>query len=359
MPVNELSHKERVLLSLNHRQTDRIPIAMVCSGINMPAYNDLSAWLAKNRQISVESYLAHLIDIISLAPVYIGPSLSEGTDIWSVKRKPVSYGLGYYEEIDYYPLADIKTIGDLQNFTWPSIEWFDYKSMKDMITRANESDEYCLMVSGGNIFETAWYMRGLERMFEDTVINPDFAYALMNRITDFYIEHTKRMLEESDGKIDLVFTADDIGGQQGLLISLNMWETLIKPHHVRLNKVIHEYGAKVIYHSDGSIMKALPGLVDMGIDILQALQFDADDMNPRTMKKNFGDVLCFEGGISVQRTLPFGTVEDVIDEVNQRIEVLGENGGYILGPSHAIQAGTPPENIAAMFDTASGLIQRS
>lgn len=359
MPVEELSHKERVLLSLNHKQTDRIPIAMVCSGINLPAYNDLSAWLRKHRQISVESYLAPLIDIISIAPSYIGPSLAEGTDIWNVKRKPVSYGSGYYEEIEHHPLAFAETIDDLHDYTWPSTEWFDYKSINDIITRANKNGEYCLMISGGNIFETAWYMRGLERMFEDTILDPELASTIMERVTDFYVEHTKRILEASGGMIDLVFTADDIGGQQGLLISLDMWEALIKPHHVRLNKVIHEYGAKVIYHSDGAIMEALPGLVDMGIDILQALQFDADGMDPAAMKTNFGDVLCFEGGISVQRTLPFGTVDDVIDEVKQRIEVLGENGGYILGPSHAIQAGTPPENIAAMFDTAAGLIQRS
>ena len=94
------------------------------------------------------------------------------------------------------------------------------------------------------------------------------------------------------------------------------------------------------------------GLIDMGIDVLQALQFSADGMDPREMKRRFGDRLCFEGGVSVQTTLPFGTVEDVKREVEGLIAVLGEGGGYILGPSHAIQAGTPPENVVAMFDTA-------
>ena len=99
-------------------------------------------------------------------------------------------------------------------------------------------------------------------------------------------------------------------------------------------------------------MDAVDGLIDMGIDVLQALQFSADNMDPVRLKTGFGDRLCFEGGVSVQTTLPFGTVEDVRREVEERIRVLGAAGGYILGPSHYVQAGTPAANIAALFDTA-------
>jgi uroporphyrinogen decarboxylase len=96
----------------------------------------------------------------------------------------------------------------------------------------------------------------------------------------------------------------------------------------------------------------VPGLIDAGLDVLQALQLSAKGMDPQVLKRRFGDRLCFEGGVSVQTTLPFGTVEEVRAEVEELIAVLGEGGGYILGPSHAIQAGTPPENTLAMFDTA-------
>jgi len=132
-----------------------------------------------------------------------------------------------------------------------------------------------------------------------------------------------------------------------------MWAEFLKPCHQRINRVVHDFGAKVIYHSDGAVMDAVPGLVYMGIDVLQPLQFDASGMDPERLKRDFGDRLCFEGGVSVQKTLPFGTPDDVRREVTDRIRVLGGGGGYILGPSHAIQAGTPPENIAAMFDTAA------
>ena len=111
---------------------------------------------------------------------------------------------------------------------------------------------------------------------------------------------------------------------------------------------------RVIYHTDGAATEAVEGLIDAGIDVLQALQFSAKGMDPAVLKDRFGDRLCFEGGVSVQTTLPFGTVEDVRAEVENLITVLGKGGGYILGPSHAIQAGTPPENVVAMFDTAAG-----
>jgi uroporphyrinogen decarboxylase len=152
--------------------------------------------------------------------------------------------------------------------------------------------------------------------------------------------------------VDLAFTADDIGGQQGLLMSLKSWEQFLKPFHQRLNQTIHEFGVKVIYHSDGAVAKAVPGLMSMGIDVLQALQFSAKGMDAQDLKDRYGDRLCFEGGVSVQTTLPLGSVEEVRRETYELMRILGKDGGYILGPSHAIQAGTPPENIYAMFETA-------
>jgi uroporphyrinogen decarboxylase len=273
-------------------------------------------------------------------------------DIWGVHRKPVNYGLSSYDEIDYYPLASAKTPADLSRYPWPSPEWFDYEALNTSISTANADGEHCLMISNGNIFETSWYMRGFERIFLDLIENQEFVHALFDQVTNFYIAHFTRLLQVANGRVDLAFTADDIGGQHGLLMSLDMWEKLLKPFHSRLNKAIHEFGVKVIYHSDGAVLKALPGLIDMGIDVLQALQFSADGMVPHLMKASFGDRLGFEGGVSVQTTLPFGTREDVRREAEMLIQLLGANGGYILGPSHAIQAGTPPENVLAMFDTA-------
>jgi uroporphyrinogen decarboxylase len=352
-PKPTLTSRERVRLALEHRQTDRIPIAMVCSGINTPARVELEAYLQRDRGIGVKDYLDPLLDIQQVAPAYVGPKLPDGEDIWGVVRRPISYGSGSYNEIRHHPLASISSVDDLNQHRWPDPDWFDYGSLTDRIAQARSGSDPCLMVANGNIFESAWYMRGFERTFEDLLTNPDLAHQILQRVTDFYLCHFRRMLEAADGTVDLAFTADDIGGQNGLLMSLPMWAEFIKPRHTALNRVIHEFGVKVIYHSDGAVMDAVDGLVDMGIDVLQALQFDAEGMNPLTLKRDFGDDLCFQGGVSVQHTLPFGTAEDVRAETESLISTLGKNGGYILGPSHAIQAGTPPENIVAMFDTAS------
>jgi uroporphyrinogen decarboxylase len=343
-----------VRLALAHQTTDRIPIAMVCAGINPPAHRELETYLHHTRGLSVEEYLEPLIDIHTVAPRYAGPRLAEDEDIWSVRRKPVSYGSGSYDEISYYPLAQVRNAGDLDAHRWPSPDWFDYSLVPDRIAHIQEGGERCILVANGNIFETAWYMRGFERMFTDMVLDPELVHEVMSRVTDFYVAFFARILSAGEGEIDLVFTADDIAGQHGPLMSEPMWEEYLKPYHERLNATIHSFdGVKVIYHTDGAVTSMVDGLIDMGIDILQALQFSAVGMDPRLLKDRFGDELCFEGGVSVQTTLPFGTAEDVQEEVKHLIRTLGEDGGYILGPSHAIQAGTPPQNIAAMFDTAA------
>lgn len=347
-----MSHRERVRLALDHKATDRVPIAMVCSGINPAARRALETHLKDTRGMGVNDYLAPIIDIKGIAPDYIGPKLPERTDMWGVRRKAVVYGEGAYDEIEYNPLGSAASVDDVRKHRFPTTEWFDYDSIAEKIALLDRDEEFCLMTANGNIFETSWYMRGFENIFIDLAMQPELAAAIFERTASFYIEHFRRILAAAQGRIDLVFTADDIAGQNGLLMALPMWEEYIKPYHTRMNAVIHEFGAKVIYHSDGAVMQAVPGLMDMGIDVLQALQFDAKGMDAGTLKSSYGDTLCFEGGVSVQSTLPFGTPEEVRCETEERIRVLGKSGGYICGPSHCIQDGTPPENILAMFDTA-------
>ena len=350
MSDTKLSHRERVRLALEHQTTDRIPIALVCSAVNDPV--TLERYLREERGVRVEDYFKPILDIVEIKPRYCGPRLKAHENFWSVVKKEVSFGNGFYEEIDYYPLASARSIDDLKKFRWPSTDWFDYASIPEQIEKINEEEAYCITIKGGNIFETSWYMRGFEQSLMDMAIDPEYFSYIMENVAEFYIQNAKKILEASGDKVDLMFTADDLGGQDGLLISLEMWEQQIKPYHKKLNDVIHQYGATVIYHSDGSIMEVIPGLIDMGIDVLQALQFDAKGMDPKVLKDTYGDSLCFEGGVSVQKTLPFGTPDDVRRETRELISILGAHGGYICGPSHKIQVGTPPENIVALFDTA-------
>ena len=352
-----MTPRQRILDTINRKPADK-PAFSLGFGINGPAKTGLAKHLGITGA-ELDAFLGKCTDLRWTGPKYTGPAdrnVDHGdgsyTDIWGVTRAPVSYGSGSYHEICHYPLAGVERAGDLDKHVFPSPDWFDFSTFAEICDRAHAEAGQALVLGCGNLFESAWYMRGFETMLADLLAEPEIAHAIMGRVTDFFAEFSRRALEAANGRIDIAFTADDIGGQEGLLMSLPLWGEMIKPYHVRLNKMLHGFGVKIMYHSDGAVMDALEGLVDMGIDVLEALQFDAKWMDPAEMKRRVGDRISFHGGVSVQSTLPFGTPEDVEREVRERLAVLGANGGYILAPSHAIQAGTPPENIVALLKAA-------
>ena len=355
--MQEMTSKERVLTALAHKEPDRIPFS---AGLGL-APEVVGTMAGYGGFATGEAFADHFYaksDLRHAEAEYVGRKdrcilLPGGgyRDAYGVERTPVHFALATYSEISHHPLAEAKTIADLDKHEMPRAEWWDVSGMVDQIRAFNaDGNDHAIYVTNGNIFESSWYMRGFEQMLEDFYENPELAYEIMTRVTDYLIAYFTRILQATDGLVDMVFTADDLGGQEAPIVSPAMWERMMKPHHVRLNKVIHEFGAKVIYHSDGAIADLVPGLMDMGIDILEALQFDATGMDPADLKSKYGHKLCFHGGVSVQQTLPFGTPEQAREEVAMLKRVLGKDGGYIIAPSHAIQAGTPPENIVAFFD---------
>jgi uroporphyrinogen decarboxylase len=362
---DELPPRERVRLALDHQETDRVPITLVCAELEPPARAALAEHLGVSAGEGVDHYLEQLLDLIPVGPGfrgwemdYRGPALrrtADGVveDVWGTQWAPIDYGGGTHTEICHLPLAGVHDVADPPRLRWPDPDWWDYSLLPERIAEVRERRDYALIATSGNPFERTCWMRGMEQTFVDIVEHPELFHEIMSRVTNFYVEATRRTLAAGRGSIDLAFTADDLAGQQALLLSPALWEAHIKPYHVRLAKAIHDFGVKVVYHSDGALMDAIPGLIDAGIDVLQALQFDAAGMDAVAIKQQYGDRLCFQGGISVQRTLPFGTVEEVREEVGERIRVLGRDGGYILSPSHTIMGGTPSENIVAMFETAT------
>jgi uroporphyrinogen decarboxylase len=197
-------------------------------------------------------------------------------------------------------------------------------------------------------------MRGLANFLEDLVLRPDFAHAILKRVCQFNCECTRRLLQAAKGKIHLIYTFDDLGTQKGPMVNPEILRKLLFPLHRKHNAIIHELGARVIFHSCGSVFPLIDDFIDMGVDILNALQPLAKDMEPRRLKERFGSRLSFSGGIDIQRLLPFGTADEVRKSVEETIAILNEGGGYILESAHAMQADTPAENIVAMYETARG-----
>ena len=336
-----------MLTALDHRETDRIPIAMVCGGINPPVWRVLDDLLKKERGIDAQAYIDSFLDV---SEVWVTGDFDQTIDMWGVSRREVSFGEGSYSEISHYPLQKMETLEEIRKYPFPKVVNMPVMEMVNEIRHIRKTKDTAIVLANANIFETSWYMRGFEQAFLDIMLQPDLIHFIMETVTTFFTDYMYAILKECKADVDLVFTADDIGQQEGLLLSLDMWEEFIKPYHVRINEMIHNMGPKVIYHTDGAVSEAVPGLMDMGIDVLQALQFSAANMDPKHLKDNYGDKLCFEGGMCVQKVLPFGTVEEVREEARKLITILGKNGGYLCGPSHFIQAGTPPENVLAFFD---------
>lgn len=364
--ANEMTSRERILAALDHKPTDRVPIAPGFM-INGPAIVQLQKKLGFDTPMEVYGWYLSYCDMISeFSPcTYVGPSYRTWGDYtspekinhWGVGEKQSFYGtgenMGFYYEYSHFPLADVETVEEVEAYEWPKIEWFDFSCAREKLQQASWGGTKAVEIGPvGTVFESSWQMMGLENFMMNLIIAPEVCEAIVKHVADFYIQFYTKVLDEAGDLVDVVFCGDDLGTQSSLLMKPDTYREIIKPHQKRVFDVIHKYGKKVMYHSCGAVAPMIPDLIDAGVDILEALQFSAKGMDPRELKDKYGDKLCFHGGINVQTTLPYGTVEDVIKEVEERIEILGKNGGYILAPSHAIQAGTPPENIIAMMETA-------
>jgi uroporphyrinogen decarboxylase len=297
------------------------------------------------------------IDIHPIAPKYIGPPrqvFSDGsfTTEWGTHRQIIEHQFGTYYDYASYPLAEIETLAELEAYNWTRAEWWDVSDLAEQIAQINADADFCMLYEAGGIFELAWGLRGMERFMMDMIMQPEIPQVIMTHLTDTYIALAHKVLRAAQGRIDIAWTWDDVGAQNGPLIAPSMWAEQIKPHHVRLNRVLKEYGVTLMYHSDGSIVDFIDGFIEMGVEVLNPLQPAPKGMNLARIKNQYGARLSFHGAIDIQNTLPYGTPEQVAAEVRDRIQTLGAGGGYILAPTHQIQADTPMENILTLFDTA-------
>jgi uroporphyrinogen decarboxylase len=288
---------------------------------------------------------------------YVGTKareLPDGTyvDPWGTHRRRVANEYGAYDEYASHPLADAETVADVQNWDWTSPEDWDISGVQRQCEELNADVRFHLRYEVGGIFEWSWALRGFERFLLDLVERPAIACAIMDRFTDIYIENARRVIEAAGGLLDMVYTYDDVGMQEGLLLSPRMWRQFILPRHQRLNAAIRSarYPVKIMYHSCGAVFPLIGAFAnEMGIDVLNPLQPRAAGMDMQRIKADFGDRVSFHGAIDIQHTLPHGTPAEVQAEVRERCRVLGRHGGYICTSAHYLQADTPLQNIVALY----------
>ena len=347
-----LSPWERVETALAHREPDRVPFDFWA----VPeVWTMLRAALDTDDDEEILRLLG--VDCRMVTTRYVGRkarTLPDGTfiDQWGTHRRRVANEFGSYDEYASHPLAEAETVADVLNWDWPSPDDWDVSGVRAQCEQWQAPVRYHLRYEVGGIFEWSWGLRGFERFLIDLIEQPDIACAIMDRFTDIYIENTLRVIEAAGGLLDMVYTYDDVGIQEGPLLSPRMWREYILPRHQRLNAAIRaaKYPVKIMYHSCGAIYPFIAAFIDdMGIDVLNPLQPRAAGMDMARIKAEFGDRLSFHGAIDIQHTLPYGTPAEVQAEVRERCRVLGRGGGYICASAHYIQADTPLENVIAMY----------
>lgn len=206
-------------------------------------------------------------------------------------------------------------------------------------------DRYMVQIETGNIFRDAWELRGFEQFLIDTHVNRAFTTRLLDRITEHKVADVSRMVETG---ADIIQMAGDIAAGQGMMISPAWWRAEIKPRLARVIAATRRPGVYYYFHSDGAMQEVIPDLIEIGFDIVDPLQPECMDVV--ALKRQYGTRITFHSTLSSQRTLPFGSVEDVRAEVRARIRELGQNGGLILAPSNVVQHDVPLRNLLAVYD---------
>lgn len=270
-------------------------------------------------------------------------------DVWGVGFKPNSTSSGFYMDLAYSPLRNVTSLKEIENYNWPSPDIWDYRNIGSG-SNGEIFSRYWVWAHSRGIFEISWFMRGFNEFMMDMIENPERANLIMDNVQKYLMERSRRILEAGNGRIDMIEYNDDVGGQNGMLISPKLWRRFIKPRMASFIKLCKGYGVKVRFHSCGGIRPIIPDLIEIGVDVLTPVQTLADGMGPEGLKRDFGDSITFNGGIDTQELLVKRDSRSVYAETKRLIEIFGKNGGYILGPSHVFQPDVALDNIIAVYE---------
>ena len=367
-----MDHRARILAAIRHEPVDRVPTDIwatpevqqkLCAhfGIDLgptatssgPALcggalaRDMEATLALFDRLGVDG-------ILNIAPPYIGPPLRKEGDYheneWGMGFRSQAYGTGTYDEQVHYPLADAETIADLEACCWPDPDWYDYGALPALAALCGRRAICCGYTA---IFYYHNLLRGLELSLMDPILRPEFTHYLVRRISGFFGEYHRRSFEAGRGWVDITQVTDDFGSQHGLLISPSVFKEFYRDSIQRAIDLAKSDGLLVFHHDDGDMRRLLPVLTEMGIEVLNPIQWRCGNWDLAALKAEYGSRLCFHGAVDNQHTLPFGTPGDVRAEVKRLIGTLASDGtGFIIGPCHNLQPVTPIENIVALYEAA-------
>lgn len=355
-----MTPKERVLLSISHTEPDRVPLQIYLTPEIGQRLKDYFGGRSPHEVLEID--FRH-VGAKGLKPPR-QPEPGSGIvyyDIWGVPYKHVEHGAGgAYDETADFVLARLKTLDDVENYPWPSPDDYDYSVIPAQIDAVAD---YAVQFGGAgipDIINGVSRGRGMEQVLVDIGLEDEVGAAIIDHRVDFYYEHCRRALEAGEGRIDILQLGEDLGTERGPMMSPETFNRFFRPRLRRFIDLAHEFGARAMLHCCGSSRNLIPYLIEMGLDVLDAVQPEPVGMNPEELKGLYGGALTFCGMISTQHTLPFGTEADCRAEARHRLDVIARGGGYIFSPAHCMQPDTPINNILAIYEEALGrrLIQK-
>lgn len=347
-----MTSKERILTAVKGGIPDRIPCSFHGTGIVVDRLKK-HLGLSSYRQV-LDHLASDMIDIRGFVdPLWRGPKaqvkdLGEGVkeNYLGFRTKGIQTEHGVIEEHCDFIFKNCKTPDEMDRlFNWPEVDWFDFSTIKE---RLAEYSDLAIIASGASIYQHPTLVRGVDNFLVDMMVNEEFATVLMDKYMNFYLAYFERMFSQTGRMIDVLRIADDLGMQDRLLVSPQMFRKYFKPRIQKIVDMAHSFDVKVMFHSCGSIAEFIEDLIEIGVDILDPIQTRAKGMDPEIIKSAFGSRICLHGSIDTQYTLPKGTTKEVENEVKNRIEQLGP-GGFILAPSHVVQPDVPIENILVLY----------
>jgi uroporphyrinogen decarboxylase len=373
----EMTPRERVMATLNLQEPDRVPIDLsqaAGDAITAIAYKKVLDHLGiTDREIKIQTKLSQTAvvdeDILKRFRVDFRRLDLGAPDNWT--DEPVGedgykdeYGLvrlrpkgGFYYDIVESPIKE-DTLDAIDKHKWPDPDDPGrYRGLRERARQLHEETDYAVILNVNcAFFLRCAELRGWENFYMDLAGNPEFASALMDKYLDIRLKIAERALEEVGENIDIVMvSSDDLGMDDRTIISPEMYRELIKPGQKKTFDFFKaRTPAKRFYHCDGAIYSVLEDLIEIGVEALNPIQVSAAGMgDTKKLKAEFGDRLTFWGAIDTYQALPFGSAQDVRMEVKQRIEDLGNGGGYVICSVHNMQPEVPPENVLAMFEAAN------